>query len=124
VNGRRPEDVARVIELEGEEFLLYPRRPIGVAFLRGTTAAEEGNVRTRVVRRGYNPAYAGEVRVVSEATGAAALDARKAIARAPQCGGSADAAVRCRSSSASSEKPPAAPGATSRWKLGCCQRRF
>jgi propionate CoA-transferase len=30
---------------------------------------------------GYNPAYAGEVRVVSEATGATALDARKVIAR-------------------------------------------
>ena len=37
--------------------------------------------------------------------------------------GSPGAAVKCRSSSASSEKPPAAPGATSRWKLGCCQRR-
>ena len=41
-----------------------------------------------------------------------------------QRGGSPGTAVRCRSSSASSEKPPAAPGATSRWKLGCCQRRF
>ena len=30
---------------------------------------------------GYNPAYAGEVRAVSEATGATALDARKVIAR-------------------------------------------
>ena len=34
----------RLIELEGEEFLFYPRRPIDVAFLRGTTADREGNV--------------------------------------------------------------------------------
>lgn len=136
------EEVARVIDFEGEEFLFYPRRPIDVAFLRGTTADEEGNVTMQreaatldtlsiaqatknsggivivqvegvtarhvlpqrevripgilvdavvVVARsanhmhtfaeGYNPAYGSEVRVVSEATVAAALDARKVIAR-------------------------------------------
>ena len=142
MNAESTEEVVRVIELEGEEFLFYPRRPIDVAFLRGTTADEEGNVTMereaatldtlsiaqatknsggivivqveRVTTRhllaprevripgilvdgvvvagsraahmqtfaeDYNPAYAGEVRVVSEATGATALDARKVIAR-------------------------------------------
>ena len=130
MNAASTEEVVRVIELDGEEFLFYPRRPIDVAFLRGTTADEEGNVTMereaatldtlsiaqatknsggivivqveRVTTRhvlaprevripgilvdgvvvasssaahmqtfaeGYNPAYAGEVRVVSEATG-------------------------------------------------------
>ena len=36
---------------------------------------------------------------------------------APHRRRSSDAAVKWGSSSASSEKPPAAPGATSRWKL-------
>jgi propionate CoA-transferase len=37
-------EVVRLIEIDGEELLFYPRRPIDVAFLRGTTADEEGNV--------------------------------------------------------------------------------
>ena len=44
MNAASTEEVVRVIELEGEEFLFYPSRPIDVAFLRGTTADEEGNV--------------------------------------------------------------------------------
>ena len=44
MNARSTEEVVRVIELEGEEFLFYPSRPIDVAFLRGTTADEQGNV--------------------------------------------------------------------------------
>ena len=44
MNAESTEEVVRVIELEGEEFLFYPRRPIDVAFLRGTTADEQGNV--------------------------------------------------------------------------------
>jgi propionate CoA-transferase len=142
LNAASTEEVVRVMELEGEEFLFYPSRPIDVAFLRGTTADEEGNVtmereaatldmlsiaqatrnsggivivqvERQIARNGlpprevripgilvdavvvagssanhmqtfaedYNPAYAGEVRVVAEATGAPALDARKVIAR-------------------------------------------
>jgi propionate CoA-transferase len=142
MNAESTEEVVRVIELAGEEFLFYPCRPIDVAFLRGTTADEQGNVTMereaatldtlsiaqatknsggmvivqveRVTTRhvlaprevrlpgilvdgvvvagsravhmqtfaeGYNPAYVGEVRVVSEATGVTALDARKVIAR-------------------------------------------
>ena len=52
--------------------------------------------------------------------GAAAL---RRAAPGRQRRGSPDTAVKCMSSSASSEKPPAVPGATSRWKLGFCQRR-
>jgi propionate CoA-transferase len=142
MNAASMEEVVRVMELEGEDFLFYPCRPIDVALVRGTTADEEGNVTMereaatldslsiaqatknsggivivqveRVTTRhllaprevripgilvdgivvasssavhmqtyaeGYNPAYTGEVRVVSEATGATALDARKVIAR-------------------------------------------
>ena len=142
MNAVSGEEVVRLIELEGEEFLFYPRRPIDVAFLRGTTADREGNVtmereaatldslsiaqatknsggivivqvervttRHRLAPRevripgilvdgvvvagssaahmqtfaeDYNPAYAGEVRVASDVTGATALDARKVIAR-------------------------------------------
>ncbi|MGO9889958.1 MAG: acyl CoA:acetate/3-ketoacid CoA transferase [Solirubrobacteraceae bacterium] len=141
MNAASTEEVVRVIELDGEEFLFYPCRPIDVALVRGTTADEEGNVTIereaatldtlsiaqatknsggivivqveRVTTRhapaprevrlpgmlvdgvvvassavhmqtfaeAYNPAYAGEVRVVSEAPDATALDARKVIAR-------------------------------------------
>jgi propionate CoA-transferase len=38
------EEVVRSVELNGEEFLFYPTRPIDVAFLRGTTADAEGNI--------------------------------------------------------------------------------
>jgi propionate CoA-transferase len=143
MNAESTEEVVRVIELEGEEFLFYPSRPINVAFLRGTTADEHGNVTMereaasldmlsiaqatknsggivivqveRAVTRhrlsprevgipgilvdgvvvasstathmqtfdeDYNPGYAGEARVVPEATGTTALlDARRVIAR-------------------------------------------
>ena len=37
-------EVVRVLELDGEEYLFYPSRPIDVAFLRGTTADHDGNV--------------------------------------------------------------------------------
>ncbi len=135
-------EVVRMIELDGEQCLFYPCRPLDVAFLRGTTADREGNVTMereaatldslsiaqatknsggivivqveRVTTRhvlapgdvripgicvdavvvardsaahmqtfaeGYNPAYAGEVRVDVSAAGATALDVRKVIAR-------------------------------------------
>jgi propionate CoA-transferase len=44
MNAVSTEALVKLIELEGEEFLFYPRRPINVAFLRGTTADEAGNV--------------------------------------------------------------------------------
>jgi propionate CoA-transferase len=44
LNAMSREEVVRVIVLDGEEFLFYRTRPVDVAFLRGTTADEEGNV--------------------------------------------------------------------------------
>jgi propionate CoA-transferase len=44
INAVSKRDLVRVMELDGEEFLFYPSRPIDVAFLRGTTADGEGNV--------------------------------------------------------------------------------
>lgn len=44
MNAVSTEDVVRVMELDGEEFLFYPCRPVNVAFVRGTTADEQGNV--------------------------------------------------------------------------------
>ncbi len=44
MNAVSSEEVVRVIELDGEEFLFYPCRPLDVAFLRGTTGDAEGNV--------------------------------------------------------------------------------
>lgn len=38
------EDYVKVIEIEGQEYLLYPSFPIDVAVIRGTTADELGNV--------------------------------------------------------------------------------
>ena len=44
MNAVSPAEVVRVMDLDGEEFLFYPSRPIDVALLRGTTADERGNV--------------------------------------------------------------------------------
>jgi len=44
MNAVSTEEVVRVVELDGDEYLFYPCRPLDVAFLRGTTADEEGNV--------------------------------------------------------------------------------
>ncbi len=142
MNAVSTKDVVRVMELDGEEFLFYPCRPVDVAFVRGTTADEHGNVTMereaatldslsiaqaaknsggivivqveRVVAHhtlaprevripgifvdgvvvasdsaahmqtfaeSYNPAYVGEVGPAANASGTAALDVRKAIAR-------------------------------------------
>ena len=44
MNATSTEALVRLIELDGEELLFYPRRPIDVALVRGTTADEDGNV--------------------------------------------------------------------------------
>ena len=38
------EDIVKIIELEGQEQLFYPRIPMDVAFIRGTYADELGNI--------------------------------------------------------------------------------
>ena len=37
-------EIVRTVELDGQEYLFYPCRPIDVAFLRGTSADPEGNI--------------------------------------------------------------------------------
>ncbi len=44
INSRTKEDLVKVIELEGEELLFYKAIPIKVAFIRATTADQEGNL--------------------------------------------------------------------------------
>jgi len=44
LNEKTTEDIVKIIELEGQEQLFYPRIPIDVAFIRGTYADELGNV--------------------------------------------------------------------------------
>jgi propionate CoA-transferase len=44
LNKRTKEDLVRVMEIDGREWLFYRAMPINVAFLRGTSADSEGNV--------------------------------------------------------------------------------
>lgn len=44
MNARAQEDLVKVLELEGEEWLFYPNIPMKVALIRGTTADENGNI--------------------------------------------------------------------------------
>jgi propionate CoA-transferase len=44
LNKRTKEDLVRLMEIDGKEWLFYRTTPINVAFLRGTTADPEGNV--------------------------------------------------------------------------------
>ena len=44
INGRTKEDIVRLLEIDGEEWLFYRALPIQVALLRGTTADLAGNL--------------------------------------------------------------------------------
>ena len=44
INGRTKDDLVRLIEIEGEEFLFYRAFPIDVGIIRGTTADPDGNI--------------------------------------------------------------------------------
>ena len=44
INDATEEDLVKIVELEGEEYLFFKSFPIDVALLRGTTADQEGNV--------------------------------------------------------------------------------
>ena len=44
INERTKEDLVRLIEVEGEEFLFYRAFPIDVGIIRGTTADPDGNI--------------------------------------------------------------------------------
>jgi len=44
LNRRASEEIVRLIQIGGEDWLLYPSMPVNVALLRGTTADELGNV--------------------------------------------------------------------------------
>lgn len=46
LNKRTTEPLVKVIELDGEEWLFYPRHHLNVCFIRGTTADEDGNIST------------------------------------------------------------------------------
>jgi propionate CoA-transferase len=44
INSRTTEDIVKLIELDGQEWLLFRGFPLQIAFLRGTTADPNGNV--------------------------------------------------------------------------------
>src|SRR5690348_761084 len=59
---RTPPDFVEVIELGGEEWLFFKPVPVNVAFLRGTTADEDGNVTME------EEAVLGEMLAMAQAT--------------------------------------------------------
>jgi propionate CoA-transferase len=59
---RTPPDFVEVIELAGEEWLFFKPVPVSIAFLRGTTADEDGNVTME------QEAVLGEMLAMAQAT--------------------------------------------------------
>lgn len=56
MNAATVEDLVRVVQFDGEEWLHYPAIPIDVAIVRGTTADEKGNISTE-----HEGAYLGGI---------------------------------------------------------------
>lgn len=56
MNAVTREDLVKVVEFEGKEWLFYPSFPINVAIVRGTTADEDGNISME-----HEGAYLGSV---------------------------------------------------------------
>ena len=52
LNGLTEDDIVQVIVLDGKEYLLYKTFPVNFAFLRGTSADENGNV--TMEKEGFN----------------------------------------------------------------------
>ncbi len=46
LNKRTTDPLVKLLEIEGEEWLFYPRHHLNVCFVRGTTADEDGNIST------------------------------------------------------------------------------
>jgi propionate CoA-transferase len=44
INSRTTENLVRLLEIDGEEYLYFPAFPINVGLIRGTIADEEGNI--------------------------------------------------------------------------------
>jgi propionate CoA-transferase len=44
LNSRTTEDIVRLLDLDGREYLFYPAMPVQVALIRGTTADPDGNL--------------------------------------------------------------------------------
>jgi propionate CoA-transferase len=44
INERTKDDLVRLIEIDGEEFLFYRAFPINIGIIRGTTADPDGNI--------------------------------------------------------------------------------
>ncbi len=44
INDITKEDIVKLVNFEGEDYLFYPSFPINVAFIRGTYADENGNI--------------------------------------------------------------------------------
>lgn len=62
LNERTTEDLVSLIELDGREWLWYKKIPIDIAFIRGTTADEQGNLSLE-----YEPAKLGVLNVAMAA---------------------------------------------------------
>ena len=46
MNDRTTEDIVRLMQIDGEDFLFFKAFPINVALIRGTTADPDGNITT------------------------------------------------------------------------------